>query len=245
MRTAAVLLAISAIGLTPGAASARRSPVVVELFTAQGCVSCNKANEVMARLAGRADVIALTWPVDYWDYLGWKDTFAQPDFTDRQRSYEQPLGLRDVYTPQVIVGGVGQASGDDAAAVDELIAHARRASTPSPDISFEPRGRIAVGYGRRPRTPGVVWLIRYEASPPEVEVKAGDNRGARLTEADVVRQAVKLGRWKGRPVVFKAPPADQEGLREVVLVQEADGGRILAARRKSDQVSDQVRAARQ
>jgi hypothetical protein len=100
MRTAAVLLAISAIGLAPGAASARRSPVVVELFTAQGCVSCNKANEVMARLATRPEVITLTWPVDYWDYLGWKDTFAEPDFTDRQRTYEHPLGLHDVYTPQ-------------------------------------------------------------------------------------------------------------------------------------------------
>ncbi|HEX4741068.1 MAG TPA: DUF1223 domain-containing protein [Caulobacteraceae bacterium] len=234
MRTAAVLLAISAIGLTPGAASARRSPVVVELFTAQGCVSCNKANDVMARLATQTDVITLTWPVDYWDYLGWKDTFAEPEFTDRQRGYEQPLGLRDVYTPQVIVAGNGQASGDDATAVDDLIARAHRDAKPSPDIAFGPRGRIAVGSGRRPRTPAVVWLIRYDASPPDVEIKAGDNRGARLTETNVVRQAIQLGHWRGRPVSYKAPPADQEGLKEVVLVQESNGGRILAARRKSD-----------
>jgi hypothetical protein len=234
MRTAAVLLAISAIGLAPGAATARRPPVVVELFTAQGCVSCNKANEVMARLATRPDVITLTWPVDYWDYLGWKDTFAEPDFTDRQRSYEPPLGLRDVYTPQVIVAGEGQASGDDAAAVDDLVGRVRRTSEPSPDIVFEPHARVAVGSGRRPRTPAEVWLIRYEASPPEVEVKAGDNRGARLTETDVVRQAVKLGHWKGRPDIYKVPPADQDGLRELILVQEPNGGRILAARRRSD-----------
>ena len=235
MRTAAVLLAISAIGLAPGAATARRSPVVVELFTAQGCVSCNKANEVMARLATRPDVITLTWPVDYWDYLGWKDTFAEPDFTDRQRSYEPPLGLRDVYTPQVIVAGEGQASGDDAAAVDDLVARARRGSEEPPDIVFQQRGeRVAVGSGRRPRTPAEVWLIRYESSPPEVEVKAGDNRGARLTETDVVRQAVKLGRWKGRPEIYKVPAADQEGLREVILVQEPNGGRILAARKRPD-----------
>ncbi|HEY2048469.1 MAG TPA: DUF1223 domain-containing protein [Caulobacteraceae bacterium] len=234
MRTAAVLLAISAIGLAPGAASARHSPVVVELFTAQGCVSCNKANEVIAHLATRPDVITLTWPVDYWDYLGWKDTFAQPDFTDRQRAYEHPLGLRDVYTPQVIVGGERQASADDAQAVDDLVAQAKRDSTQSPDIAFATRGRVAVGSGRRPRRPAEIWLIRYEAAPPEVEVKAGDNRGARLTETDVVRQAVKLGHWKGRPVIYQAPPADEEGLKEVVIVQEADGGRILAARRRSD-----------
>jgi hypothetical protein len=234
MRTAAVLLAISAMGLSPGAAFARRAPVVVELFTAQGCVSCNKANEVMAHLATRSDVITLTWPVDYWDYLGWKDTFAEPDFTDRQRAYEHPLGLRDVYTPQIIVGGERQASADDESAVEDLIAQARRASTESPDIVFTTRGRIAVGSGRRPRRPAEIWLIRYEASPPEVEVKAGDNRGAHLTETDVVRQAVKLGHWKGRPVIYSTPAADQEGLKEVVIVQEADGGRILAARRRAD-----------
>lgn len=234
MRTAAVLLAISAIGLAPGAATARRSPVVVELFTAQGCVSCNKANDVMAHLTARPDVIALTWPVDYWDYLGWKDTFAEPEFTDRQKSYEPSLGLRDVYTPQVIVAGEGQASGDDSAAVDDLISRAKRDSGASPDIVFEQHARVAVGSGRRPRAPAEVWLIRYESSPPEVEVKAGDNRGARLTETNVVRQAVKLGRWKGRPEVYKVPPADQEGLREVIFVQEPNGGRILAARRRSD-----------
>jgi hypothetical protein len=234
MRTAAVLFAISAIGLAPGAATARRTPVVVELFTAQGCVSCNKANEVIARLVARPDVITLTWPVDYWDYLGWKDTFAEPEFTDRQRAYEAPLGLRDVYTPQVVIAGEGQASGDDAAAVDDLVARARRGSSQSPDIVFQTHARVAVGLGRRPHAPAEVWLIRYEASPGEVEVKAGDNRGARLTETDVVRQAVKLGRWKGRPEVYKVPAADQEGLREIILVQEPNGGRILAARRRSD-----------
>jgi hypothetical protein len=234
MRTAAVLLAISAIGLAPGAAMARRPPVVVELFTAQGCVSCNKANDVMAHLATRPDVITLTWPVDYWDYLGWKDTLAEPEFTDRQRAYESPLGLRDVYTPQVVVAGEGQASGDDAAAVDDLISRTRRASAQSPDIDFEPRARVAVGTGRRPHVPAEVWLVRYDASPAEVEVKAGDNRGARLTETNVVRQAVKLGRWRGRPEIYRIPPADQEGLKEVILVQEPNGGRILSARRRAD-----------
>jgi hypothetical protein len=234
MRTAAVLLTISAIELTPGGALARHSPVVVELFTAQGCVSCNKASEMMAQLATRPDVIALTWPVDYWDYLGWKDTFAEPEFTDRQKGYEGRLGLRDVYTPQVIVAGEAQTSGDDPAAVSDLVARARRATAPSPDIVFQSRGRIAVGSGRYPRTPAEVWLIRYDPSPAEVEIKAGDNRGARLTETDVVRQAVKLGRWKGRSAVYAAPAADQEGLREVIIVQEPHGGRILAARRRSD-----------
>lgn len=230
------MLTMSAIGLAPGAAMARRAPVVVELFTAQGCVSCNKANEVMAGLANRPDVIALTWPVDYWDYLGWKDTFAEPEFTDRQKSYEGRVGLRDVYTPQVVIGGQAQAAGDDPAAVSDLVSQARQASIPAPDIVFQPRGRIAIGSGRPPRAPAEVWLIRYDASPAEVEVKAGDNRGARLTETDVVRQAVKLGRWKGRPAVYAvpAPAPDQESLREVILVQEPQGGRILTARRRPD-----------
>ena len=134
--------------LAAGAAWAR-TPVVVELFTAQGCSSCGKANAFVGRLADRPGVIALTWPVDYWDYLGWKDTFAKPEFTDRQRAYDKRFGLRDVYTPQVIVDGAAQASGDKTEAVEALIRAARRAPANPPQMKMRADGRVAVGSGRR------------------------------------------------------------------------------------------------
>jgi hypothetical protein len=230
MTKAVVLLAIGALASVPATALARRGPLVVELFTAQGCASCNAADGLVAKLADQPDTIALTWPVDYWDYLGWKDTLAKPEFTDRQRAYERRLGMKDVYTPQVIVQGAAEVAGDDPSAVLDLAAKARRGLAPSPAIEFGRSGRIAVGSGRAPRGGCEVWLIRYDAHPKDIEVKAGDNRGARVVETNVVRQAVRLGQWRGRPVLYKAPAADHDGLRELVIVQDEHGGPIVAAR---------------
>jgi hypothetical protein len=232
MRAAAVLLAIGAMGLAAAPASARRAPVVVELFTAQGCVSCDTADALIARLAGRADTIALTWPVDYWDYLGWKDTFAQPDFTERQRAYERRFALRDVYTPQVVVDGASQASGDDEAAVEALVTKARQTVGRPPEIAFQHGAKIAIGAARRPRAPAEVWLVRYDAAMHEVEVKAGDHRGAKVRETNVVRQVTRLGRWTGHAQLYRAPPAETDGLDEVVIVQEIRGGPVIGARRR-------------
>jgi hypothetical protein len=240
MTKAAVLLALGALGLAPTPLLARHAPVVVELFTAQGCASCNAADTLIGKLADRADVIALTWPVDYWDYLGWADTFAKPQFTDRQRAYERRLGLRDVYTPQIVVDGAAQVSGDDGAAVTDLVSKAadkpadkgaKRAGA-APQIVFLKAGRVAVGAARRPGAPAEVWLIRYDPKVRDVEVRAGDNRGAKVSETNVVREAIRLGRWSGRAVVFKAPGEDHDDLRAVVIVQQARGGPILAARRR-------------
>jgi hypothetical protein len=237
MIKAAVLLALCALVSDPAAARVRRAParragVVVELFTAQGCASCNAADGLAAKLADQDGAIVLTWPVDYWDYLGWKDTLAEPEFTARQRAYERRLSLRDVYTPQIIVQGEAQASGDDGGAVQALIAKARRARTPAPEIAFRRPDRIAVGSGRAPHDGCDVWLVRYDPHPKDVEVKAGDNRGAKVSEINVVRQVVRLGRWSGRAGLYVAPAADQEGLAELVLLQQPHVGPILAARAK-------------
>jgi hypothetical protein len=237
MMKATVLLAICVLAWDPAAAQARRgparrTPVVVELFTAQGCASCNAADGMIGKIADQDATIALTWPVDYWDYLGWKDTFAQPEFTERQHAYEHRLGLDDVYTPQVVVQGTQQVSGADAGAVLDLVSRAKRGRSASPEIDFRRAGRIAVGSGRAHGAAYDVWLVRFEPHPKDVEVKAGDNRGAHVTETDVVRQLVRLGRWTGRPALYRAPAADQEGLDEVVLIQAEHVGPILGARRK-------------
>jgi len=218
-----VCLALAA----PATPAAAKPAVLVELFTAQGCSSCGNINAVVGQLAERPGIIALTWPVDYWDYLGWKDTFAKPEFADRQRAYDKRFDVREVYTPQVIVDGHLQASGATAGAVDSLVREARRSSADPPDMKFLVGGRIAVGSAPRPRGGGEVWLIRYDPRAQLVEVKAGDNRGQTVPQRNVVREIERLGTWAGRPVVFKAPAPSEEGLESLVVVQGSNGGRIL------------------
>ena len=231
MRRLAFLPLLLALA-TPAVA---KPPVVVELFTAQGCSSCGKVDAEMDKLADDPGLIVLTWSVDYWDYLGWKDTFAKPEFTDRQRAYDKRFGLRDVYTPQVIVDGHLQASGATAGQVEALIREARRAPPDPPDMAFLGADRVAVGSGPRPRGGGEVWLVRYDPRAQQVDVKDGDNRGQTVAERDVVREVERLGRWEGRPVALKVLAPSEEGLTTLVIVQGVDGGPIIGALLEGDQ----------
>src|SRR3954469_23053648 len=111
-----------------------KPPVVVELYTAQGCASCGAANAYVAKLADRPGVLPLTFDVDYWDYLGWADTFAKPEFAERQKAYVSKLALREPYTPQVAVDGQAEAPGAKAERVDRLVREAAKAPRSPPDI---------------------------------------------------------------------------------------------------------------
>jgi hypothetical protein len=229
MRKAAFSFIVLALGAitTPAAA---KPPVIVELFTAQGCSSCVEASAHVADLAEQKDVLPLTFSVDYWDYLGWTDSFARPEFTDRQKAYAKRLGPREVYTPQVIVDGRHQVAGGQTAKVDALVKQALRTPKDPPDMLYMENGKIAVGSSSHPpRGGGEVWLVRYDPRKVEVEVKKGDNKGETLAERNVVRQLVRLGRWRGRPTAFRLPAAEEEGLETLVIVQQTDGGRIVAA----------------
>ena len=226
MRKAALLSLI--LCATPVAASAK-PPVVVELFTAQGCASCGEANAYLAKLAEREGVIALTFPVDYWDYLGWSDTFAKPEFTARQKAYVARLELREPYTPQVVVDGHAQAGGLQAEKVDRLMAQAARAPADPPDMAFIGQRRVDVGSGKVPRGGAEVWMVRYDPREQDVVVKKGDNRGQTVQHRNVVREIKRLGAWKGRPTAYRLPQAGEEDLQTAVIVQGADGGRIIAA----------------
>jgi hypothetical protein len=229
------LLSLFLLALIPAAAPAAtavraaepKAPVVVELYTAQGCSSCAKANDHLAELAKDPEVLALTFAVDYWDYLGWADTFAKPAFSERQRAYSRKLDIREVYTPQVIVDGRYQTGGVKTERVDALVAEAAKAPRNAPDMQFMLNGRVAVGSGPVPRGGAEVWLIRYDPRELEVTPKKGDNRGEAMIHKNVVRQVARLGAWTGRPTAYRAPKALEEGLRTVVLVQGAKGGRIL------------------
>ena len=207
--------------------AAARTPVVVELYTAQGCASCGEANANLARLADQPGVLALTFSVDYWDYLGWADTFARPEFAERQNAYVTRLLLREPYTPQVVVDGQAQAVGSKADRVDKLVRDAARTPRNPPDIQFAGDRRVYVGSARPPKGGAEVWLIRYDPREQDVAVKAGDNKGQTIPHRNVVREVVRLGGWRGKPAAFRLPPASEEGLKAVVLVQAGHGGRML------------------
>lgn len=224
------LIALALAAATPAAAHGRQ-PVIVELFTAQGCASCTEANEHLAELAEVDGVLPLTFSVDYWDYLGWPDTFAEPQFAERQKAYARKLGPREVYTPQVVVAGREQVSGAKDGRVDELVEAAVARHRWPPEMLYMQNGKIAVGSGPRPAQTADVWLVRYEPGPIEVEVRKGDNRGETVVGRNVVRELVRLGGWRGRATAFRLPEPDEDAgdLRTVVIVQQAGGGPIIAA----------------
>lgn len=231
-----VMTGVAAWGAQPASAgSGTRAappsePVVVELFTAQGCSGCPEANMLVEALADQPGVIALTYAVDYWDYLGWPDTFAQPAFAERQRAYQSRLQLRDVYTPQVIIDGrrhlPGARADDIRLAVDE---EAQRLVW-MPEVEFRETGdRVGVGSGRAPADGADVWLVRYRPGPVVVAVDQGENRGLEVRHVNLVRELMRLGEWRGRPILLNLPEAGEADLGTAVLVQARNDGRILAA----------------
>jgi hypothetical protein len=236
MRGALFLSAVAAgLSLTAAsppahAAHARPQPVVVELFTAQGCVSCPEANRLLADMADRVGVIALTFPVDYWDYLGWRDTFAKAEFTERQRAYVARLKVREIYTPEIVVNGRSEGPGQVREKVEALIAAAASDRLASPKVALSAsRARVSVS----PRPGGGsedVWLVRYDPVERDVRVKTGDNKGKLVAQRDVVRELVQLGRVASHVRGFDLPAASDSGLKTLILVQGVRGGPILAAK---------------
>ncbi len=204
-----------------------KSPVLVELYTSQGCGTCAEASQLIDRLSGRSDLLPLTFSVDTWDYLGWTDTFARPEFAERQKTYAGHWPRVAIFTPQVIVGGRGQARADQTETVDRLIRRAQRADQDSPKVHIG-RGRATVEAGPVPSRRDEVWLIRYDPHGQDVEVRKGENAGRTLSYRNVVRELVKLGSWDGHRQSYVLPPAKQEGLVNVVVVQKPDGGEVLA-----------------
>ncbi|WP_421933446.1 DUF1223 domain-containing protein [Phenylobacterium sp.] len=216
------------VAALPLAAQAR-PPVVVELYTAQGCASCGEANAYVGKLADRPGVLALTFPVDYWDYLGWPDTFAKPEFAERQKAYVARLDLREPYTPQVVVDGRAQAGGLQTEKIDKLVADAAQAPRRAPDMAFIGQRRVDVGFGAVPRGGAEVWVIRYDPREQDVTVRKGDNKGQTVPHRNVVVQIKRLGPWRGQPTAYRLPQAPAEGLATAVLVQGPHGGRVIAA----------------
>jgi hypothetical protein len=205
-------------------------PMVVELFTSQGCSSCPPAEANLATVADRPDVIALSFGVTYWDQLGWKDAFAQPAFTQRQWDYAHAMGQGEVYTPQIVVDGTKAGVGASAAGFKSLIDYGAVTQLPGPALALAP-DHVLIAAGHAPSAPADVWLARYDPRVIQTPVGRGENAGKTLPQRDVVRELTRLGVWTGASASFHiAPPADP-AWRSAILVQSPHGGPILAAAR--------------
>ncbi len=175
------------------------SPVVVELFTSQGCSSCPAANAVMATYANRQDVLPLALGVTYWDYLGWKDTFADPQFTKRQQDYVIRMGLRSMYTPQAVIDGVTETVGSKSQQVERLIreritATAKRSASVFFSVNSPmPMTKILAPEGAD------VWLVGFKPGMQNVAVKAGENRGRTVEHYNAATSLRRVGRVSQGP----------------------------------------------
>lgn len=233
----AAIVAMAVLAAGAGVVPARSaSPTVVELFTSQGCSSSPPADALLGELAQRADIIALSEHIDYWDYLGWRDPFASAENTRRQRDYSRALGVKFLYTPQIVVQGRYQVAGHDRDAVLAIIAQPAPGidvqATPAPDGGIEIRIGDAVDVGEPlgPR-PATVWLVSYQPRQ-STEVKRGENSGRLLVNHNVVKAFHNVGEWSGTASTFSVGAGTlSAGENCAVLVQAGPGGAILGATR--------------
>ena len=219
-------LLFAALSAAPALAADPAHPVVVELYQSQGCSSCPPAIANINVIAGRPDVLALTFAVTYWDQLGWADTFAKPAFTARQWDYARAGGRGQVATPQTIVNGRAVTNGGNRAGLIQTIRQADR-GTSGPAIRAA-NGRVTVGLGSTAQ-PATVWLVRYDSRTLNVPIRAGENGGRTLAHRNVVRSIDRLGSWTGARATFAVPAAGNPAFSTAVLVQQGTGGPIVAA----------------
>ena len=223
-------LATLASPLRPALAADAAHPTVVELFQSQGCSSCPPAEASVAAVSDRSDVLALSFEVDYWDRLGWKDTFSRAAWTARQYAYARALGHDGVYTPQVVVNGRAEGDGLEPGAVQGLISRGDRGSG-GPNVGFS-GSAVTVGAAAAPSGGADVWLARYIPRTVEVAIPRGENAGHTLPYKDVVREMVLLGKWRGEAATFPLPGGGDAGLAEAAIVQGAGNGPVIAAAKR-------------
>jgi hypothetical protein len=183
---------------------------VIELFTSQGCSSCPPADKIIGELAKDPSVIALSLPIDYWDYLGWKDTLADARFSARQKAYSQVRGDREVYTPQVVVNGSMHVIGSDREGIEEAIGITRNADgVMSVPVTMTVAGKqINVSVAASGKGPaamhGEVWICAVSKAV-SISIGRGENRGREITYHNVVRNLLKVGDWNGSPGSWSVP----------------------------------------
>jgi hypothetical protein len=191
-------------------ATAGEPRAVIELFTSQGCSSCPAADKVIGELARDPSLLTMSLAVDYWDYLGWKDTLALHGHSNRERAYADARGDREVYTPQVVVNGIVHVLGSDKAAIEKAISDTRRDARPlTVPVSIaiaDGKVTVKVAAADGEHRSGEVWLCPITDKAP-VAIGRGENSGHTLTYTNVVRRWVKLGDWDGKAASFSLPLA--------------------------------------
>lgn len=227
-----MLSTILAVVLLAGQASDLRAAddvVLVELFTSQGCSSCPPADENLAGLTGMAGVLPLSLHVDYWDYLGWRDTFAQRKHSERQFAYRDLMGARVVYTPQMIVHGTRDIPGyrpkEVRAAIAAVTDGARGASIRITDQDGMLKARLA---GSNDQNKATIYMATYTGEAT-VAIARGENAGRNITYHNVVKELMSVGPWQGGPEREIALPRPDTGEGIAVWIQDRATGRILAA----------------
>ena len=236
---AALSASLTLAAVAQGPAVAQERPrAVIELFTSQGCSSCPPADRLMVEMAKDPTLIVVSLPVDYWDYLGWKDTLAHSAFTFRQKAYSATRGDRQVYTPQVVINGAMHAVGSDREAIDKAIATSReQASVLSIDLKIEKtdnglRAILPAAQGLS----GHLWVLPM-VKERAVQIGRGENTGRSVIYTNVVRSVTRIGYWNGEALTLDIPatavPTECEGV--VVLLQggsEKKPGQIIGAARR-------------
>lgn len=224
-----------------GDAAAQGEPqkvrAVIELFTSQGCSSCPPADALLQSYAADPSVIALSMPVDYWDYLGWKDTFASPRNSERQRAYAKARGDGAIYTPQAVINGTIHANGSQKADIDSAIdlTSTNRALPHVPIRFWQESNTLNIAAEGADTGPdfkeATVWLAVVQATGT-VEVQKGENAGKKLTYTNVVRELTPVGLWRGQPLMIQIPRAavmQAATQKTVVFIQEGKAGPIIGA----------------
>ncbi len=230
IRLKATLAALALVALLqPALAEPPRA--VVELFTSQGCSSCPPADELLVEYSRQPDIVALSLPVNYWDYLGWKDTLAHVAFTERQKAYAHSRSDRQVFTPQMIVNGKKSCIGSDRAQIEKAIQYTSkgRKTLPVNVIVNEQGGTVTIQVEETPETAqreAEVWVLPVLRTQT-VPIERGENRGKTITYANVVRGLNRLGEWRGGSARFEMPleTARKGGDAYVVLLQSTDAAR--------------------
>jgi hypothetical protein len=224
---------LAALTILGAGAAARaddsNSPVVVELFTSQGCSSCPPADALLERLAQRDDVLPLALHVDYWDYIGWADSFARPEHTKRQKAYAHLAGSRTIYTPQMIIDGVEQIVGARPMEVaDAVMRHLEHQQEIDLDVSREGAAlRILAAPPEQSHGKMLVQLVRYMPKRT-VAIERGENAGKTLEYANIVTDWRVLGEWSGMDPLEISADAEGDDAA-AVIIQQAETGRILGA----------------
>jgi hypothetical protein len=219
-------LAVIASSLLASTAANAEPRAVIELFTSQGCSSCPPADKLAGELAQDPSLIVMSLAIDYWDYLGWKDTLALAGHGNRQRAYSRVRGDREVYTPQAVVNGAVHAIGSDRAAIDAAIAKTRRQpGTMALPMTIAVAGdqlSVTVPAGKGGEAKGEVWLCPISTNVP-VAIARGENSGHTITYHNVVRRWVKLGDWSGSARTLTVPLRDVagEGIDSMAVVLQA------------------------